>query len=371
MINNDEQFEIFDLFLSDEDSISKIFKNISEPSFIHTERDYLKLIIPNKYFIDKYLFSGLCYESVFCICEDEIIQEWVFYLYKYNYITRNDFVNFYYTGYDDMNLQFFLFEYFYYGNKKYLEELFEKSNIGFKFKILYDILIKYSYDINILKYCAGIKKYLKKRIKKRFYGSICGNKENIDDCPYRYYFIYVKEYFLSEMRNNHVIKQNYIQILYENIDKFDVYDNINLDTSYNNINILLSENKNIQKFKLAPDHRSYESILCSIDNYYNNFEFFDNLLKNPDYIFEINKYDILYDKDRQIILFYYLISLVHNNIYNEDIIDFLTSTVFFNDMYFFNNEFSLFTLSKAKHFDQLRKIFRNIPHEKFKKYIKL
>ncbi|ORX63476.1 hypothetical protein BCR32DRAFT_251569 [Anaeromyces robustus] len=209
MINNDEQYKIFDLFLSDEDSIDKIFENISEPPFISTESDYLKLIIPNKYFIDKYLFSDLCYESLFRIYNSKIIQEWVFYLYKYNYITRNDFVNFYYTKYYDMNLQFFLFEYFYYCNKKYLEELFEKSNIGLKFKILFNILSKYSYDINILKYCADIvteytninfspnliEKIFKERIKEEFDKDICRKKEDLFVRPYRYLFYICKRVF--------------------------------------------------------------------------------------------------------------------------------------------------------------------------------
>ncbi|ORX84645.1 hypothetical protein BCR32DRAFT_242392 [Anaeromyces robustus] len=384
MINNDEQFRRFDYFLLDEKSMLKIFKNISEPSFTQTESDYLRLVIPNKYFIDKYLFdtkcflSGFNYDSLCNIHESKIIHEWLFYVYKYDYITINDFVKFYDIGYYHMNLQFFLFEYFYYGNKKYLEELFERSNIGLKFKILYNILMEYSYDINILKYCANfvkeytninfapnlIDKIFKKnndRKKKEIIIVIDG--ENYSKEPYRYYFIYVKE-------------QNYQQILYENIDKIDAYENTNLKTNYIDLSFLLkseNEKKYIQKFKLDPYTPINKSMLYSKDSYYNNFEIFDNLLKNPNYIFEINKYEILNEKERRIMLLCYLISLVHNNIYDEGIIKFLTTTVFFDGIHFCKNKFSFYFLSRYSfcQLDEIFRIFSNIPHEKFKKYLRL
>jgi len=380
MINNDEQFEKFDILLSNDDFMYELFEDICEPSYISTESDCLKLIIPNKFFIDKYLFEG--FTCNFKIKYSGIIQEWLFYLYKYYYITRDDFINFYYNWYT--NIKFIIFEYFYYGNKKYLEDLFEKCNSYIKFKILYEILAYCSYDINILKYCASIvERYTNisissdviyeifkkgKKIRK-FYGEVSSHELRITNNRFSFYYIYVKEYFLSNIIDSSINKQSYIQILYEGIDKFNKSDITY--TEYNLINFLFSENNNIQKFKWSGSNRDCESILCSNDRYYNNYEFFDNLLKNPKYIFEINKYDILYDKDRHIVLFYYLISLFHNNIYNEEIIDFLTSTVFFNDIYLYDNTFRKFSLLNNEHIIQLYTIFKKIPHEEFRKYIDL
>jgi len=70
-------------------------------------------------------------------------------------------------------------------------------------------------------------------------------------------------------------------------------------------------------------------------------------------------------------LLYYLISLVHNNIYNEYIIDFLLSTIFFNKMYMYKNIFRYFSLRDDKDFIQFCKIIKKIPHEEFRKYIEL
>lgn len=109
MINNDEQFEKFDEILSDDDLFYELIKNISIPYYIDTEIDCLKLIIPNEYFINKYLFEGVMYDSEFKIRYSRINQEWLNYLYKYNYITRDDFIKFYYTGYFHMNLSFFFY----------------------------------------------------------------------------------------------------------------------------------------------------------------------------------------------------------------------------------------------------------------------
>ena len=384
MINNDEQFEEFDIFLSDDDSLYELFKGIPKPRYIFTKRDILKLIIPNKYFIDTYLFEGCDSDSDFKIKYSKITQEWLFYLYKYNYITRDDFINFYYAEYYRMKLQFFLFEYFYYGNKNYLDNLFEKGDIAIKFEILYNILNYYSFDINILKYCANkVKKYAnihissniiyktyKKRKKEDCYGNICYKEKDKLKNVFCFYFIYVKEYFLSYMIDNFVNKQDYIKILYEGIDKVDLCDNININ--YNFINFLLTNNNNIQKYELSHSNRDCESILCFNDKYYNSYDFFDKLLKNPKYIFELNKYDnILCRRGREMFLLYYLISLVHNNIYNRYIIKFLLSTIFFNKMFIYKNIFNYFSLRDNKDFIQFCKIIKKIPHEEFRKYIEL
>eukprot|EP00833_Pecoramyces_ruminatium_P015143 jgi/Orpsp1_1/1189175/evm.model.d7180000070019.1 len=201
MINNDEQFEKFDEILSDDDLFYELIKNISIPYYIDTEIDCLKLIIPNEYFINKYLFEGVMYDSEFKIRYSRINQEW-----KYH----------------------------------------------------------------------------------SFNGNICKSKESKMNNQFRFYFIYVKEYFLYYMTDNPVIKNNYIQILYKDIDKFEIYNNEN--TNYNYINFLLSNNNNIQKFNLANYNESYESIL-----YYDSDEEFYEISVNYK-IFPFDRCIVGYEK---------------------------------------------------------------------------
>ncbi|KAG4086879.1 hypothetical protein H8356DRAFT_1372091 [Neocallimastix lanati (nom. inval.)] len=77
-----------------------------------------------------------------------------------------------------------------------------------------------------------------------------------------------------------------------------------IEIDYNYINFKLNENNNnINNFKLSSgniyEEYSNRSVLCNGDKYYNNYDFFENLLKNPSYIFEFKIYDIFsYDMPR-------------------------------------------------------------------------
>jgi len=145
-----------------------------------------------------------------------------------------------------------------------------------------------------------------------------------------------------------------------------------IEIDYNYINFKLNENNNnINNFKLSSgniyEEYSNRSVLCNGDKYYNNYDFFENLLKNPSYIFEFKIYDSMYDKDRRIMLLYYLISLFHNKIYNNSIIDFLLSAVFSYDMPRINDK--IFMGYNCDYYNSLHELIMKIPNKIFKEYL--
>jgi len=430
MVNNDEQYERFKYIVLNETNVFfEYFTKFQKPFNMKDNYGYLKLLIPNKYFIDKFLFEKTDYDYYFyheeydfkqIIYSSGITQEWLFHLYKYKYISKNEFINFYYTGEYNytgelyINLRFFIFEYFYYGNKKYLGDLIEKSNIAYKYHILYTIIDRYMYDINILKYCANaIKKYNiyikhETRLPLNFPLHILKKYTNALFLPNKLYVVYEnkrvedfvnsimfdekieknKLYCSREYQERYNLSENVLfcrdgRIINKNItdpfNKYNLYENNmkkikSININYNYMNFLLNENNgSINKFELTDNiwvfgRDSKKSILCNGDKHYNNYDFFEKLLQNPNHIFEFKVYDIMYDKDRRIILLYYLASLFHNKIYNSFVIDFLLATVFEYGVYLSEDKFFVNFVYTVDYYRDLFRLIDKIPHEIFKQY---
>jgi len=269
------------------------------------------------------------------------------------------------------------------------------------------------YDINILKYCAKIIKkyniYIKygTRLPLNFPLPVLKEYTNALFLPNKLYVVYEKnkriEDFINSIKFDEEIEKHWLgnsskcdrrynipkfeygdvkvinkNIIYEDFNKYNLYKSNmekikSIKINYNYINFLLNENNHIiNKFELTRSslftRESNKSILCTNDRYYNNYEFFEKLLKNPNYIFEFKIYDNMYDKDRKIMLLYYLVSLLHNKVYPNFVIEFLLSTVFNYDICLSDNKFILSCF--FDYYNDIYILIYKIPHKEFRQYFK-
>jgi len=143
-VNNEKQYKKY-VELSKNKSISdKLYP------YEHDSEIFYKLIIPNVFF-----FQQLMKET-----DEDFINEYIeynknyfllYYLYKYKYID-SEILNLFILDYDCLDIRFEIFEYFYFENKEFLEDLYKVNN-EYPPIIIRFIIEKNARDIKILEYC--------------------------------------------------------------------------------------------------------------------------------------------------------------------------------------------------------------------------
>ncbi|KAL6612885.1 hypothetical protein U3516DRAFT_548781 [Neocallimastix sp. 'constans'] len=365
LINNDKQYNRLKYFYKEYRSIFNKYYPLNEEI-----SNFQSLIIINKFFIDKLLNER---DNEFL---EEIIakSEMNFYLkYLYNYM------------------------HIYTKNKNNMEEIIE------------EIIYQFGKDINILNYCLDkIKKYnlkikdikgyrvpMNHRYKtlKYYSDKLCIKNDLYLKCQDKF-----AEEFINTCFGDYYIK-NFVYSTYTFNVLFSKKYNINFTKIESNFEIILKEPISAEKINNNKTKYNYDiqnELIHIFDPQYNgklkyvdsyilipgdiNFDFvniylssyrkIDRILKDPNYILNLN-ININNYTDCLIIKLCYLASLIHNN-YSK----FIIYVLIYHDQYWYsiiyrNNKIVFLGFTRYKKSYYIRKIFKilmNTPHKLFNSY---
>ncbi|OUM58767.1 hypothetical protein PIROE2DRAFT_15871, partial [Piromyces sp. E2] len=364
MINNIKQYNRFKEILL---SKTSIFLNcIPPPNVSPNDKEmYLELLIPNIFFIDQFINdTDKDFKKVLFECS-LTLRFWLYYFCKYKYINPKEFALFYRK--DKTTIKFAIFEYLYYNNSEYLDNLFRSNNDYCKVIIVNIIINNYMNDINLLNYCVKVVKKYKiiceaftYRLPPKFPLHILKQYNNLIFMPNN---LYVKckndkmESLINNVCSDSTIKSNSMDTLNTYIERFDIYEKIQRDK----INIIENTNKNENLLKLYEKYKDedgeinynfiysfinnintyrftsyYVDYDCIFDveeidfvkNYLYKYDFIKNLLDNPKFIFDLKIDYIMTGIEKEIINVCYIVSLLHNKVYNISIIEYLFYTLY-------------------------------------------
>jgi len=413
MINNKKQYKRLKFWhkkVGQSEIINYLF-NISK-------FDIYDLIIVNKYLIDELLKEK---DDDFLIClivNKCYVNFFLLYLYNYSYIYTKVFVLFFSDPLEFSalaNISFEIFKYFYSNVHKHLLDNYIEMNINSRITIrnIIDYMIMdYGRDITILNYCSDvIKKYniiirrYSSYVKlpfiysinslKYFSSKIYKKNSLYFKCDNNYVSEFVNSVFTNEglisledvklSENNDLIMKygiNLNKILYYEIIGDKSIDDTEDDIVEGGMNCIYNTNEQLIKI-IDPQYSGkknyyfsdadlYKNIniksLRSIKNFLTNYKKVDRILKDPNYILnldiEINSYYELF-----VIKMCYIVSLIYNNSsrFIIHVLMYYENKVFGNELR--NNKIVLNdSYSNSKYICKIYKLLVNTPHELFNSY---
>jgi len=386
MINSKTQYERFFYIIEHYDEYN-IF------SLYMTKYNFVSLLIINEYFI-KQLMNDNNENHIEVVLNYYSNTHILKILLKYNIISYNAYCLFGQRNLLFDDIRFEIYEYFYFNNVNYL---LHKNSRSFNFDKLFFVLtfiIKYAYDINMLKYCV--------ELIERFNIKLPSYLSHIYKIPLNFPIndlklysnkIYMPNYLILKHKNDNF--ENFINIIISDdilVDYIDTPDliyqfqmfnelkryGIDIDTiKKSDISIENAKNRDIQTtyyvnhFKLKKveykNRKSKKEKLISkcVLNDYNKVQ---NLLNDCNYIFTL---DINFKKEIFLINISYIISLIHNK-YNNFIIKYLTSFLYLDKNYtivFENNEITFYYEGSTFSNNYFIKVLLNVPNKTFRTYI--
>jgi len=389
MINTNSQynhyFEIIESF--DKYNIFSLYNN---------KYDCSKLIIINKFFMNKLINEENDKYISFIINSLHNNTLILKNLYKYKYITNNVYYLFIQVYTKMSKITFEIFDYFYFNrnnnifNNYLLTYSFDKI-----FKIIYSI-IEIGYDENMLKYCSDLlEKYNIKipshinhkfdfspnfplNILQKYSNKIYMPKKYIVEHEDKYFekfinVLFSEKYLCYEINNpeylfdfigNDVLIKRYgfnINELKQMKYKIKYPENIN----YNNLHYIIMHNFKFLKYK---NSKSKKEKLFS-KHILNNSKEVQKLLDDINYIFTL---DINFNKEIFLIQISYIISLIHNK-NNKFIIKYLLSFIKVDENIITYENNKIIFYHKDFVFDEKKfiDVLLNVPNNVFKNYIEL
>ena len=419
LINNNKQYNRLKYFFKEDRYIYDKYRHLT-PSC----NDYFSLVIINKYFIEKLLYEKDENFLNEVISTRENVNFYLLYLYNYSYIYTKTFILFHSYTVNRTNvpdMTFYTFKYFYSNTHKYLLEDFIKINENNIEDILRKILIESGKDINILNYCLDKVKRYNSKIKsiegyrvpmhycfetlKYYSDELCIKNHLYLKCEDKYAEEFINVCFTDEFIRNfyhfniefHEKFSKKYNIDFKEIgEKFEVIDINKINTNENETNENetneneTNENEYINDIQgqlikiIDPQYKGKLSYIESyelnpgdinfdfINKYLRNYKKIDRILKDPNYILNI---DIVINNytDCLIIKLCYLASLIHNK-YSK----FIIQVLIFYDEYWHSISyrddkivFGNYSGGRYKYKFYIRKIFKilmNTPHKLFNSY---
>ncbi|OUM63935.1 hypothetical protein PIROE2DRAFT_9467 [Piromyces sp. E2] len=369
VINTKKQYEkLIQLTFSE-------LNNNSEINPYLEKNELFSLIIINQFLIEE-LMKETNEEFISMAIQGITPYFLLLYFYEYGFISTKD-LNLFSSNEknkDQLNLKFEIFEHFY--NKKYknlLNKTIHNQNIKHKNYIMDHIIHHYGRDINIVNYCINkIKEYdlyiptsqyqvplfFPLKLLKKYTNKIFIPNQFCVTCEDKRL-----QTFLNTVSSDNDIKNDFCNISNKELKRYELHkDNfsnyqirkkdIDLEYIYNteNYQTYLNDCKKNDLCiidtpnKLIKIHRKEKEIylfytcnpfIC-IKNM-KNMSFYRNYLKknnelekilnDPDYILNLKIKNMMCETEKQLVLYCYLISLVHNNTYNTFIINVFLHTV--------------------------------------------
>jgi len=414
-IKTDKQYKKLVEFI-----LSKLHDKPALNSLLPETNECFTLIIINQFLIEK-LMKETNEEFISLTINHFTSYLLLLYLYEYGFISTKELIIFTLNEENDdlLNLKFEIFEHFYNKqNKNFLNKTIHSQNIKYKNYIIDHMIHHYGRDINVVNYCINkIKEYnlyvptsqyqvplffpfkqLKKYANKifipnqlyiscedkrlqTFLNTVCSDndiKNNFRNTPDKQ----LKKY---ELHKDNL--KNY-QILKKNVNLDDIFNTDNYQTYLNeckidDLCIINTKEKLIKIHRKEKENYSFYTChpyICrenmknlSFFRYYlRNKDELEKILNNPDYILNLKIKNMLCKTEQHLILYCYLISLVHNNVYDSFIIKvFLRTFANYKNVNFINHKFILSYDEKESWMDYNLKIFKllnDTPHKIFNSY---
>jgi len=365
-------------------------------SLYNNKYDFTKLIIINKFFMNKLINEENDKYISFIINslhDNTLILK---NLYKYKYITNNVYYLFIQVYTKMFNITFEIFDYFYFNRNN---NIFNNYLLTYSFDKIFNIvysIIKIGYDENMLKYCSDLlEKYNIKipshinhkfdfspnfplNILQKYSNKIYMPKKYIVEHEDKYFekfinVLFSEKYLCYEINNpeylfdfigNDVLIKRYgfnINELKQMKYKIKYPENIDYNTLHyiieHNFKFLKYKNSKLKKEKLFSKH-----IL-------NNSKEVQKILDDINYIFTL---DINFNKEIFLIQISYIISLIHNK-NNKFIIKYLLSFIKVDENIITYENNKIIFYHKDFVFDEKKfiDVLLNVPNNVFKNYIEL